>query len=139
MNTISRLVLIAALVGWSAPSCKTITGTGPGTAPVPIVAGVLDCAGPSLWKTITFANLIPVVEHAIGQKDPLGALDDLLTTYSEAEVTCVAAYLNDAGAKQALAAPTNPVVANRVSVTAQWLARETAKGVGPIVNYGSPE
>lgn len=143
MKTITRFLLVLAVVSCSLsiPGCKTLTGSGPGpvTAPVPVVAGVLDCAGPSFWKTISFANLIPIEEHAVGQKAPLGAIDDLLTTYGEAEVTCVAAYLNDLGAKQSLAAPTNPVVGNRVSVTAQWLAREKAKGVGPIVNYGTPQ
>lgn len=129
-------VIILLLAALALPSCKT-TGTGPGPTPVPIVNGVIDCAAPSFFQVVTFAVLVPLAEHAIAQQDPIGALTQLVLQYGEAEVSCVAAYLNDLAATQSAAAPSNQVVKTRASVTAQWLARESAKGVGPVVNYGA--
>lgn len=128
---LSKLFLLG-LIGLGL-SCKTggtpVSDTGPG--PVPIVSGAVDCAGPSLWKTVTFATVVPIAEHAVAQKDPYGAINDLIGTYLEAEVACVIAYLHDNSSKQAIASPSNTVVATRLDVTAEWLRREANKGLVP--------
>lgn len=136
MNPLAKVTALLALVAaLTVPltACKTLGGAGP--TPVPAVNGAVDCAAPSLFKVATFATLVPIAEHAISTKDPLAALGDLALKYGEAEATCVAAYLNELGSHQKMAAPDNGVVARRIAVTARWLEKEDAKGVGPVLNY----
>ena len=128
------IVLLVAFSSLAVVSCKTIAPTPDHPAPVPALTGVIDCALPSLWKVVSFATLVPILEHAVAQSDPYGAIEDAVERYGEAEAACVVASIHDTGIKQAISSPSSTVVSSRVNITAEWLKRERSKGLEPA-NY----
>lgn len=137
LSKIAILGLIVAALLLPLNACKTVDSVVKTPAVPAVVQGVIDCAGPSLFKVATFASLVPLVEHAIAQADPIGAIVLLAGDYGEAEIDCIVAYLNDQAKTQKLAAPGNELIARREDVTGQWLQRAAAAGEGPVVNYGA--
>ena len=120
------LFLFAFLAG-QLSGCKTVGGVDGGVTTPPVITGVVDCATSAFTGTVTIATLVPIVEHAIEQKDPIAALNQLLNDYTEAELDCVVAYLGDLGSRETIASPTDSMAKLRVSVTSTWLKRPGAK------------
>jgi hypothetical protein len=102
---------------------------------LPFVAGTYDCGAPTTWKTTTFAGLVPSVQRALATDKAQDALNGLLSSHSDQEVTCVAAYIHDESANQQATATEPGLAAQRVTTTAAWIQQEAARGL-MVGNYG---
>jgi hypothetical protein len=132
------VVLVAGAAAVAGGACTHITPPtpeSPAHPPLPFIAGTYDCTAVAIWRTTTFAGLVPAVERAVATDNPDGALVGLLGTHHAEEVTCVAGYVHDQSLEQQAAATDKALPAKRVAATAAWMQQQASKGM-IVTNYG---
>jgi hypothetical protein len=125
---------ILLLVAWLSACAHTLPPEKPTGPPLPFTAGSYDCATPAVWRTTSFAGLVPAVQRALANDDSQSALTVLTSSHYAEEVTCVAGYIHDESVQQQATATDKELAARRVAATTTWVERQAARGL-TVTNY----